>query len=850
MLNAAVISLLIRNRLNSQQIMYLQKVLKRFVAGYLCVSLTFSALLPVRAGFAANKQTLVEHIELHDVPLSDVLRVLSDQYGLNVVASKKAAEVSVTMFLNSVTPQDILETLSRTYNLWYKKESQSNIYRLYTAEEFRLGNVDSNREHVQVFTARFQNVLSIAYAIQNLFPERISIQLGQEENVLIQDLQTRFRKFDLFAGRSSMNQNGGSQTGGNRNGNTGTGGNTGFGGNTGMNGGSGSTSFSSSSSSFTNGFNTGNAQGGNNQNGPGNPQALLNNTELEKNLQNVVSGNMEADREQVKKAISEDARIYITVLKNQNNILVRTRDPMAIQEIERLITELDKPPITVLLEVKILSVALLDGFNSVFDIAFADKSSSLAGSRTPISTTTTTTTQTDGAAPTSNSSTTSSISSDTVNTLKLVGTGVASVAGAEVFGPALMAKIVSDQFETKLQLLEQEGRVTELATPMVSTANQEVSRINLVNEVPIVRTYNFVTSNGGGTLNGGGNQVGRLEPQVSTEQIGTTLIMTPSISKDKSVNLNLLIDRSALSTTPSKIPVENGQGQIEEVPVDTVERRSYAGNVIMKDNTPMAIGGLITERAADSESKVPVLGDVPGLGFFFKDQARKRSREELVIIITPHIIENMQEGNRLSQEIVEHNSVHPSAKTQENLNIYTNDKAEHKDYQLEKPFKEYRGQDQLDPYKWQNQPEMNRDAPAVEKPTPSDRPHITQEAQQIYMQLTRYAAKAVRVPPEQRERVPMIQPAFVRKQRVLDLFRKPSVHVLPVASWHQGGIYVTALEVRNVDAASVQLDARHLKGTWLAATLESSTLSEQRELGDSTYLYLISGKPFDEGVLP
>ena len=101
-----------------------------------------------------------------------------------------------------------------------RKDPHSHIYRMYTADEFRLGNVEANREHVKVLTARYQNVLSIAYAIQNLYPERVQMELGEEQDELYQDLQARFRRFDLIANRSTIdigNQNRGLGNNGNFN---------------------------------------------------------------------------------------------------------------------------------------------------------------------------------------------------------------------------------------------------------------------------------------------------------------------------------------------------------------------------------------------------------------------------------------------------------------------------------------------------------------------------------------------------------------------------------------------------------------------------------------------------------
>ncbi|WP_031435594.1 DUF3438 family protein [Methylomarinum vadi] len=767
--------------------------MNRFFKSSICGAfIAVTLMTPATAWPAAkNNPPIIERIEFHDIPMAEALRLLSDQYRLNVITSKKAADVRVTMFLNKVTPEDVLETLAKTYNLWYRKDANSNIYRMYTAEEFRLGNVEANREHVKVFTARYQNVLSIAYAVQNLYPERVQMALGQEQDEIYQDLQNRFRRFDLLANRSTID----------------TGTNNG-GGNNNLNNNSNFNNQNNNNQNNNNRNNRGNRSGrGNFQaNNRGNVLSLLSNEELQKNLQDVISGNIQASTGQISQHIQEDAPIFLTLLKNQNNILVRTRDPMAIREIEKLIGNLDKPPITVLLEVKILSVALNDDYSSTFEFSIGDDNINITESSDP-------------------------------NFTSIANNATDLVRGA-LGDPSIVAGYLSKNLTARLKLLEDEGRITELATPVVSTANQEVSRITLAEERPITVDFNVSTSNT--TATGSGTVVNQIrnDPVVERQQIGTTLIMTPSISKDNSVNLNLLIDQSAISPVQSEIPVDTGSGTIQNVPVDVVSRKSFAGNIVIQNNMPVAIGGLITERASDAEKKVPVLGDIPVLGMLFTDELRERKREELIIIIQPHIMSNGEKDFKFSKDFLDRNSVHPYTKNQDNLDIYSNDGGVHKDYKLEQPYKEYRFQDKQDSHRW-NSPEQER-----KKQRKADK--RKNAAQQTYIELTKYASKAVRLPAHEREQVSGIRPTELARKNDVDLLKinNGSLRAVPVASWKKGGVHVTALEVHNISSSPVKVDHRKLNGRWLASTIEDTTLAPDRQFGDSTYLYLVSAQPF------
>lgn len=74
----------------------------------------------------------------------------------------------------------------------------------------------------------------------------------------------------------------------------------------------------------------------------------------------------------------------------------------------------------------------------------------------------------------------------------------------------------------------------------------------------------------------------------------------------------------------------------------------------------IAIGGLIQESVRDIKSQVPVLGNIPGLGFFFKRQFQERKKSELVILIRPFVLTTPGEACAASKALVESISIHPN----------------------------------------------------------------------------------------------------------------------------------------------------------------------------------------------
>ncbi len=659
-------------------------------------------------GYKPGNASNIEQIDFRDVTVGDALKVLSDQSELNIIASKEAANIPVTMFLRRVTAMEVIEALAKTYNLWYQRDEESNIVRIYTVKEYRLEQVDFKKEETEVFTLKnAKNALDLADTIRNLYSTRVQLSYGSTSQMLeVFDLQQRFQRFDMVDRRKKQNfsfSNGSGGTGGTTGSNGGTSygsGSAGYGG--GMGGfGSGSAGYGGGMGGFGSGMggnginnlNSATTGGFGNQNvgrqtvdeqirafnsvvdsiGSGQGQ---NQAGGERGLANQVTGDIAESRELVDISVRHQAPIYVGVIKHQNRVLVRTRDLDALNEIRAIYKRLDIDSSMLLMEVKVLSIDLSDGFDSLFD--FKTKNGSFETS-------------------TFDKANNTSLGDAAAN---LLTTGARGAASA--FNPALLATVVSENFEARLQLLEKENRVTQLATPVVLTSNQEVSSFLMGSTIPIVTDYTSGSTVTNAVGTGAVTQTLPPSPVYQQRTIGNTLLITPNINADNTVALQVLVEEAALQKNGATIlvPVENGPPV--EQSIDTVKEKTFSGSVIAQNETSVAIGGLIQENASNQESKVPFLGDIPGLGFFFRDEGQVRQRTELVIMIKPHIINSPAEADAVSKIFMNQNSVHPNVNQDGSMNVYSNPDHEHKGYKLEQPFKEYNNQDSLDRYQWDN----------------------------------------------------------------------------------------------------------------------------------------------------
>ena len=248
--------------------------------------------------------------------------------------------------------------------------------------------------------------------------------------------------------------------------------------------------------------------------------------------------------------------------------------------------------------------------------------------------------------------------------------------------------------------MQKQGRLTTLATPLLVTNNQEVGRIFSGKEVPIVTGFTSSTSGGTG---GTGTTVSTvatqpiLVPTTELRTVGTSLIVTPNINADRTVSLRLLVEQSDVITNGATIPVplsSTSGTTLEYVNIDVVQAQTYTGTVVSKDKLAIAIGGLIVESSNDQVSGVPLLMDIPWLGNLFKSTQKIRNRQELVIVMRPHIQATPTEAADVRDRILEQESIHPAINNfDKNMELYAPQKRESNDFRLKENSRLYPYQD-------------------------------------------------------------------------------------------------------------------------------------------------------------
>ena len=200
---------------------------------------------------------------------------------------------------------------------------------------------------------------------------------------------------------------------------------------------------------------------------------------------------------------------------------------------------------------------------------------------------------------------------------------------------------------------------------MLLTANNEVSRLFIGEERPMVRN---ITSQ---TIANGDTTITVPQTEFELQSVGTMLLITPNINADRTVTLRLLQENSEINKGGATIPIYSATdgGIIQNVDIDVVSSRSVTGTFVAKDDMMMAVGGLIKEVESDQVRRVPFLGRIPLLGWFFRSTEKEKNRTELIVMIRPHVISTPTDGEGISRKVLEGLSEHPARDGRKSLGV-------------------------------------------------------------------------------------------------------------------------------------------------------------------------------------
>ena len=291
--------------------------------------------------------------------------------------------------------------------------------------------------------------------------------------------------------------------------------------------------------------------------------------------------------------------LYLIPFSNENKIFFLSTDRELIEKAKGYIKKIDVPIKEVLIQGKIISINVDDKFDLGFDL-------------------------------------------------------LGQMTGATEENPLGGGVVVGDIKHTfldaftnmKLKLLQSEGKSRTIASPMLLAVNRASARLSLTRETSILTGW---TPGKVLPVEGTSTPI-TIDPApiYVTKNIGTTLEITPFINYSDEILLNIKITTSVIKPNSQRIILPD---ETEPKFFDGVDETTIETTLITRSGQGIVLGGLINEAEAKRENKIPILGDIPLLGFLFKESMKdETTRSELIIILTPHII---NKKNQDAQAVVD-----------------------------------------------------------------------------------------------------------------------------------------------------------------------------------------------------
>jgi type II secretory pathway component GspD/PulD (secretin) len=195
----------------------------------------------------------------------------------------------------------------------------------------------------------------------------------------------------------------------------------------------------------------------------------------------------------------------------------------------------------------------------------------------------------------------------------------------------LVLSASSENVSFLLRALQQTERVDVLSRPQVMTIDNEPAFIQVGQRVPRIT---------GSTITTVGQQ-----NNIVLENVGVILGVTPRISPDGRIIMEVDAERSSVNPVSSGIPVTTSNGVVINSP--TFDLTMAQTTVSAIDGGTIVIGGLITNSNDVTHRRVPLLSDVPILGWFFRYDSTVKEKTEMLIILTPHIVRSPADAERV-----------------------------------------------------------------------------------------------------------------------------------------------------------------------------------------------------------
>ncbi len=177
--------------------------------------------------------------------------------------------------------------------------------------------------------------------------------------------------------------------------------------------------------------------------------------------------------------------------------------------------------------------------------------------------------------------------------------------------------------------LQSQTSTNIISTPNLITLDNEEAKFVVGSNVP------FVT----GQFTNTGTSVANPFQTIERKDVGITLRIKPQIGEGGTVRMTIFQESSSVSDKVAPGTTNAGP---------TTNKRQIETNVVVDDGGIIVLGGLIEDRFIENKSKIPLLGDIPGVGALFRSESRTKNRTNLMVFLRPVVLRDAPAGDRLS----------------------------------------------------------------------------------------------------------------------------------------------------------------------------------------------------------
>ncbi len=491
---------------------------KKIIVYAAIFSISIFSMIPLVWPQSYGEQPELISLDIKGMDIRDVLKILSQKSGLNIVADKDV-KGTVVLYIKDVTVMDALDILALTNGLAYEQEGI--LIRVMTGRQYEKlhGERFADRTRTEIVKLDYINALDVTKALVKMRTKIGKIIPDDSSNTIvlidspanIERMKKVIAEMDVFLTTEIFSLN------------------------------------------------------------------YAKAEQIKDKLEQILSKNTGS--------IRFDERTNKVIVKDT---------PKKIEDIKRVIKAFDEKTREVIIDASIIQVTLSDKYS--YGIDWADIAA-LADVRL-----------------TGDTNLSTGITGVTPSTLTIASTG--------------------GHHSAVLSLLKTFGETNVLSRPRITVVDKEEAKI-LVGAKEVYVTSE-VTTTSGGTYH--------TTDHVQFVDVGVALTVTPIINKSGFVTMKIKPEVSTADATKT-IELKNPDGSTRTI-VPYVTTSEAETTVVIKDNTTLIIAGLIKDTIVDHKEKVPFLGDIPLLGKLFSTTGKTKEKTELVIFLTPHIIE----GDRTTEE--------------------------------------------------------------------------------------------------------------------------------------------------------------------------------------------------------